>query len=133
MSEDSNKKRARMSLRAKVNIRSTFETPAFKVHGSVTQLSEGGMLFCCQEELSINTRGIFMMRLFADEAPVWVSAEVIYRLEEKAQDAKARRYGVKFRDLSPSILEMIGRVLRSARLKERYSSKDNNEGEDRQD
>ncbi len=114
-----------------MDISATFETPQLKVEGTVTQLSEGGLLFCCQEELSINTKGIFALRLFADEAPLWVAAEVIYRLEDKAQDAKARRYGVKFRDLSPAILEVIGRALRSARLKERYSSKNNSEDEDK--
>jgi c-di-GMP-binding flagellar brake protein YcgR len=130
MTENSGYKGTRMSLRAHVNFPCTFENPEFRINGRVIQLSEGGMLFSCVEDLKVNTKGIFTLRVFKEDSPVWVSGEVIYKLEERVKTSPQNRYGIRFKDMNDAIKEMIGRALRSEKLRERYSSKNHTEDDE---
>ncbi len=115
-------KNYRYSRRVDVHYHAVFKTPSDTIEGTVTQISEGGVLLVSHKPVDINTKGVFALSVFSNEADVVVEGEIIYRLKEReGRDTLA--YGARFVALDARQKEDIARVLRYSAVRERYTQK----------
>ena len=110
-----------MHRRLDVNITALFEAGPVRVEGIVKQISEGGLLFYCNEDLIDNSEGIFRLSVFDNEPAISLPGRLAYKLSPKHGTA-LKRYGVRFVDMDESSKEAISRAVRFATMRQRYYS-----------
>jgi len=115
----------RSSRRVDVHYHAVFKTPSDAIECTVTQISEGGVLFATHKPVDIKTKGVFAMDIFSNEPEMLIEGEVIYRLKER-ENRDTLVYGARFISLDAGQKENIARVLRYSTVRGRYTPKPTN-------
>jgi hypothetical protein len=115
-------KNYRYSRRVDVNYHAVFKTPSDTIECTVTQISEGGVLLVSHKPVDINTKGVFALSVFSNEADVVIEGEIIYRLPQR-EGRDTLVYGARFVAPDARQKEDIARVLRYSAVRERYTHK----------
>lgn len=117
MTEDT--RDSRTSRRVNVHYRAFFKTSSETLEGTISNISEGGVLFSSVKPLVIHSPGVFVLKVFSNEPEAMLKGEIIYRLTQK-EGSGAREYGARFIESDSGQKELIARILRFSAVKERF-------------
>lgn len=125
------KKNYRMSRRVPVYFPAIFKSGDMDTEGMVVQVSQGGILFHCPEEIDVKSRGTFCLKAFPNEPDLDVEGEVVYRLYDREVENRGGmiKYGICFLEPDNARKEVIDRIIRYATIRERYFNNDSDHTE----
>ena len=113
----------RMSRRLTVSYQACFAANGVNTEGVVRQISEGGLLYCCDAEIELGTQGAFTIKVFDGKPSLALSGVLRYRLYDSRGRSGCVKYGICFVELDNAQKEAISEVIRYTTLRQRYLPK----------
>lgn len=113
----------RMSKRLTVSYQASFAAGGVSTEGVVRQISDGGLMYCCDAEIELGTQGAFTIKVFDGKPSLALSGVLRYRLYDSRNRGGCVKYGVCFVELDNAQKETISEVIRFTTIRQRYMPK----------